>query len=38
MKRVQQIALVLITLSLLVVPMAWSQGGNAEQQIKTLGE
>ena len=36
MKRVQQIALVLITLSLLVVPLAWSQGGNAEQQIKTL--
>jgi hypothetical protein len=30
-----QIALVLITLSLFVVPMAWSQG-NAEQQIKTL--
>ena len=33
-----RIALVLITVSLLVVPLAWSQGGNAEQQIKTLGE
>ena len=32
----QRIALMLITLSLLVVPLAWSQGGNAEQQIKTL--
>jgi len=31
-----RIALVLITVSLLVVPQAWSQGGNAEQQIKTL--
>jgi len=30
-----RIALVLITVSLLVVPLAWSQGGNAEQQIKT---
>jgi len=33
-----RIALVLITLSLLVVPLAWSQGGSTEQQIKTLGE
>jgi hypothetical protein len=31
-----RIALVLITVSLLVVPLAWSQGGNAEQQIKKL--
>jgi hypothetical protein len=31
-----RIALVLITVSLLVVPLAWSQGGSAEQQIKTL--
>ena len=30
-----RIALVLITLSLLVVPLAWSQGGSAEQQIRT---
>jgi len=33
-----RIALVLITVSLLVVPLAWSQGGSTEQQIKTLGE
>jgi hypothetical protein len=32
----KRIALVLITVSLLVAPLAWSQGGNAEQQIKTL--
>ena len=32
----KRIALVLITFSLLVVPLALSQGGNAEQQIKTL--
>jgi uncharacterized protein (TIGR02246 family) len=31
----QRIALVLIILSLLVVPLAWSQG-NAEQQIKAM--
>jgi ketosteroid isomerase-like protein len=31
-----RIALVLITISLLVVPLAWSQGGNAEQQIKDV--
>jgi len=36
MKSVKLIALVLVTLSLLVVPLAWSQGGNAEEQIKTL--
>ena len=33
-----RIALVNITVSLLVVPLAWSQGGSTEQQIKTLGE
>ena len=32
----KRIALTLITVSLLVVPLAWSQGGNSEQQIKTL--
>ncbi len=32
----QRIALMFTILSLLVVPLAWSQGGNAEQQIKTL--
>jgi ketosteroid isomerase-like protein len=32
----QRIVLVLITLSLLVVPLAWSQGGNAEQQAKEM--
>ena len=32
----QQIALMLTILSLLTVPLAWSQGGNAEQQIKKL--
>lgn len=31
-----RIAVVIITLSLLVVPLAWTQGGNAEQQIKKL--
>ncbi len=30
-----RIALMFTILSLLVVPLAWSQGGNAEQQIKT---
>jgi ketosteroid isomerase-like protein len=34
MKSVKHIALVLVTFSLLVVPLAWSQGGSAEQQIK----
>ena len=33
----QRIALVLITLSLLVVPLAWSQNG-AEQHVKKLTE
>ena len=32
----QRIALMFTILSLLVVPLAWSQGGNAEQQVKTL--
>jgi len=32
----QRIVLVLITLSLLVVPLAWSQGGTAEQHLKKL--
>jgi uncharacterized protein (TIGR02246 family) len=36
MKNVKPIALALVTICLLVVPLAWSQGGNAEQQIKTL--
>jgi hypothetical protein len=34
----QRIALMFTILSLLVVPLAWSQGGNAEQQIKTLSD
>jgi uncharacterized protein (TIGR02246 family) len=34
----KRIALVLITFSLLVVPLAWSQGGNAEQHIKKLND
>jgi len=29
--KFNRIALVLVTISLLVVPLAWSQGGNAEQ-------
>jgi uncharacterized protein (TIGR02246 family) len=33
--KCQRIILVLITISLLVVPLAWSQG-NAEQQIKAM--
>jgi uncharacterized protein (TIGR02246 family) len=36
MKNVEPIALALVTICLLVEPLAWSQGGNAEQQIKTL--
>ena len=32
----QRIALVFTILSLLTVPLAWSQGGNAEQQIRNL--
>lgn len=35
MKSVRLIALMLITLSLLVVPLAWSQGENDEQQVRT---
>jgi ketosteroid isomerase-like protein len=34
----KRIALILTTLSLLVVPLAWSQGGNAEQQVKEVNE
>jgi uncharacterized protein (TIGR02246 family) len=36
MKSVELTALVLVTICLLVVPLAWSQGGNIEEQIKTL--
>ena len=36
MKSVKLIALVLVTICLLAVPLAWSQGGSAEQQIKAL--
>ena len=36
MKSVKLIAPVLVTICLLVVPLAWSQGGTVEQQIKTL--
>jgi hypothetical protein len=36
--KMKRIALMLITLSLLVVPLAWSQGGNAEQQIRKLAD
>jgi hypothetical protein len=32
----KRIALVLVTFSLLAVPLTWSTGGNAEQQIKTV--
>ena len=35
MKSINLIALMLVTLLLLVVPLAWSQGGNAEQQVQT---
>ena len=34
----QRIALVLTILSLLTVPLAWSQGENAEQQIKEVND
>jgi hypothetical protein len=34
----QRIALMLTILSLLVVPLAWSQGGNAEQQVKKVAD
>ena len=33
----KRIVLTFTMLSLLAVPLAWSQGGNAEQQIKTAG-
>ncbi len=36
MKSMRIIALALVAVCLLVVPLAWSQGGNAEEQIKTL--
>jgi len=36
MKSMRLIAPVLVAVCLLVVPLAWSQGGNVEQQIKTL--
>jgi len=36
MKSLRIIAPVLVTICLLVVPLAWSQGGNAEKQIKKL--
>jgi len=36
MKSMRIIALALVAVCLLVVPLAWSQGGNAEDQIKTL--
>ena len=36
MKSVKLIALVLVTICLLAVPLAWSQGGNVEEEIKTL--
>jgi len=32
----KQIALMLTILSLLAVPLAWSQGGNSEQQINKV--
>ena len=32
----RRIALVLVTFSLLAAPLAWSKGGNAEQQIKKV--
>jgi len=36
MKRVKLIVLVLVTFSLLAVPLAWSKSGNAEEQIKKV--
>ena len=36
MKSVKLIALIVTILSLLVVPLAWSQGGNAEQQLSLI--
>jgi hypothetical protein len=36
MKSIRLIAPALVAVCLLVVPLAWSQGGNVEQQIKKL--
>jgi len=36
MKSMRFIAPALVAVCLLVVPLAWSQGGNVEQQIKKL--
>ena len=36
MKSTRLIALALVAVCLLVAPLAWSQGGNVEQQIKKL--
>ena len=36
MKKVKSIVLALVTVCLLVVPLAWSQGGNVEQEIRSL--
>jgi len=36
MKSMRFIAPLLVAVCVLVVPLAWSQGGNTEQQIKTL--
>jgi ketosteroid isomerase-like protein len=36
MKSMRLIASVMVAVCLLVAPLAWSQGGNVEQQIKTL--
>ena len=38
MKSVKLIALVLVTICLLVVPLAWSQGGTVEEQVKALAD
>jgi hypothetical protein len=35
MKSMNLIALMLVTVSLLVLPLGWSQGGNAGQQVQT---
>ncbi len=38
MKSVKLIAPVLVTVFLLVVPLAWTQGGNVEDQVKALSD
>jgi ketosteroid isomerase-like protein len=38
MKSMRIIAPVLVAVCLLVVPLAWSQGGNAEEQVKALAD